>query len=54
MIRSKKEERSIHETKPCLKGFLLSSFVNCPNDCLKVFVFLRQMECRSGQISFLF
>ena len=35
-IKSKKEERSIHETKSCLKFFLLSGFVNCPNDCLKV------------------
>ena len=53
-IRSKKEERSIHETKPCLKVFLLSGFMNCPKDWLKIFVFLGQMECKNGQISFLF
>ena len=38
----------------CLKVLLLSSFVNCPKDCLKVFVFLGQMECSNGQVSFLF
>ena len=46
-IGSRKEERSMGPN--LLKVLLLSGFVNCPMNCLKVFVFLGQMECKNSR-----